>query len=235
MGVIRPAPAGASVPAGAMRLDDFARRGVLLREAAEREAERVLSAARAERDRLVTEGRARGVAEGRAEGHAKGLAEGREQGRLEALEEWRGRLAALESAWTVALEGFEAAREELLRVAREDLLRLATEIARRATHGAIDADPGRVAAASLEGVLREVGARSSLVVRANPDDAGALRALLPSLADRVASSAHAEIVEDAGLDRGSCVARTENGGELDASALVRVERIVEELLGGGEG
>lgn len=234
MGVIRPARVGAAPPAGALRLDDFERRGVLLREAAEREAQRVLAGARTEHDRLLREGRELGAAQGRADGHAKGLAEGRERGRAEALAEWREKLGEVERAWTVALASFEAQREELLRGAKEDLLALAVAIARRATHGVIDAAPERVARATLEGVLREWTGRSRLRVLAHPSDAAGLREVLEGAAERLATSEHAELVEDDAVERGACVVRTSGGGELDASASVRVERIVAELTGGVE-
>ncbi len=227
-GAVRPAVAGESV-----RFDDFARGRELAQEAAQEMAQRILGEARREAERLRAEAKAEGERAGVAEGRERGLAEGREQGRAEAKSEWDERLSTLHTAWERALAGFEAQREAIVRGAMDDLLQIASDIASRATHRAIDAAPGRVAAASVRALIDGCSARTRLAIRVHPEDAPDVSELWGTLVARAQASEHVELVEDATLERGSCVAVSEGGALMDESAATRLERIIDELLGRG--
>lgn len=207
-----------------------------------RQGERIKAAARAEADRLIAEGREErrrlieGAAEeGRREGWARGIEEGRAAGAAEgrdaALAETRERLAALESAWTAALADFQSRREELLTAARADIVRLAATVAQIVTRRAVALD-GSAAEAQLSAILSLLAAPTKLAIRVHPGDAAAFRAALPALAARFDSAGHAQLIEDASLAQGSCVATTPGGGEIDASIEAQLERIAEALLPG---
>jgi hypothetical protein len=80
-------------------------------------------------------------------------------------------------------------------------------------------------------VLELVGRPTRLVVRINPEDIERTKRDLPALAARFAGAAHAELLPDASLSRGSIVAATE-AGEIDATIETQLDRIVESLLPG---
>src|SRR5690606_4694204 len=73
-----------------------------------------------------------------------------------------------------------------------------------------------------------------LVVAVHPEDAALAEEALPGVVARLRAGAHAELVEDAGLSRGSAVVRTPGGGAVDASIDAQVERMVRALLPGRE-
>jgi flagellar biosynthesis/type III secretory pathway protein FliH len=212
-------------------LGDLLRQGESIKRAASEQAEKMLAAARAERDRLIAgaaaEGRARGVAKGLEEGRAKGVAEGQAQ----AAAEHRGALEALEKSWSEALAAFEAQRDHLLTEAREDVLKLALRIAHRVTHRLVQAEEG-IAADQLEAVLALIARPTRLVITVHPDDLARTADALPALLQRFSGTPHAQIAPDPGLTRGSCVARAEGGGCIDASIETQLDRIAAALVPG---
>lgn len=210
-------------------LGDLQRQGELLKRRAREEAEQTLAAARRERDRLVAGAAEEGRAAGAAEGRAQGLAEGREQGRAEAMEERRAELEALIGGWTAALEEFNARRERMLSEARVDVLKLALQIAERITRRAIQHDPA-VVQDQIRAVLAAVARPTRLTLCVHPEDAPIASEILPEV--HAAMGEHAELVVDAALERGSCIARTEEGAKIDASIETQLRRIVEALLPG---
>lgn len=230
MGLIRNA-AAATLAREAIVLDlgDLQRQGELLKRRASEEAERILAAARRERDRLVAGAADEGRAAGAAEGMAQGLAEGREQGRAEAIEERRAELDALIGGWTAALAEFNARRERLLSEARVDVLKLALQVAERITRRAIQQNPA-IVQDQVRAVLAAVARPTRLTLCVHPDDAPIAGEILPEV--HAAMGEHAELVVDAALERGSCVARTEEGAKIDASIETQLRRIVEALLPG---
>lgn len=229
MPLIRPADAD-RVPRRALVLDlgDLRRHGEEVVARARAEAAAIIEEARAERARLVQGGREEGFAEGRAAGEAQGLEEGRAEGRRRALTEMSARLGALDAAWSAALAKFEAERAEVLAAARESVIVLAAEIASRVTKRTIELDPA-VVRDQLEAALGLTLRATRLVIRVNPEDRAIAAQALPELLKTLAGAAHAELAEDASLDRGSCVIRTDHG-EVDASIGTQLDRMAGALL-----
>jgi flagellar biosynthesis/type III secretory pathway protein FliH len=106
----------------------------------------------------------------------------------------------------------------------------------------VDLDEG-IVADQLESVLGIIARPTELVVSIHPADRTVAERAVPGLAGRSSLVRHVEFVEDAALERGSCVARTRGsvpgdggaggGGEIDASITTQVQRVIEALLPGG--
>lgn len=212
-------------------LGDLRRQGELLATRARERAEEILAEARTERDEMIVgasiDGKAMGMEKGLQEGRARGMAEG--QGA--AYAERKDELDKLAKGWTDALTAFEARRERLLADARTDVLGLVAAIATKVVKRRVELSPG-VVADQLAAVLGLVVRRTRLVVRVNPADRGLVAEAMPGLAARFQSAAHAEIVEDAGLSRGSVVAviAEPGGGEIDATIETQLGRLIEAIL-----
>lgn len=213
-------------------LADIAQQAAAIRHAAEREAARIIEAAKGERERLIADA----SEVGRATGHAEGLAEGREAGRAEGRAEAIGQqseaLGALQAAWSAALEEFVAQRDHLVVGCKRDVLQIATSIAERITHRAIEMSPDAlpVVLDQIESALHIVAKPTRAVVAVHPEDAESARESLPALTKRIDGIEHAEIVEDGSLSRGSCVVRTDRGGGVDASVETQLRRIAELIV-----
>lgn len=215
--------------ATALDLGDLAAQAERVRALAREQAEATLRQAQSERERLLSTAREEGRKAGHAEGFSKGLDEGRAQGKLAAQQSHAASLAALESAWNTALEGFVQERDRILAEARQDVLRLAVVLAEKVTKRAIEVDPAS-AAAQLESVLALVARPTRLVVRVHPLDEPIVREALPGLLARFPAAQHVDFRGDDQLERGSCVARTEGGGWLDASVRTQLDRLAVALL-----
>lgn len=232
MGMIRRADlAETARNALVMDLGDLSARGAALVQEANAHAEQILREARAERDRLIATARAEGFKAGHAEGSAKGHAEGLAKGCAEARAANAESIAAVAGAWAAALEAFESVREDMLQAARTEVVRLAAEIASRVTRRAVELDEAAVLP-QLEAVLGAVVRPSRLTVRVHPDDLEMARAELPELMSRFELCRHAELLADASLDHGSCVATTDEGGRIDAGIGTQLERILAALMPG---
>lgn len=218
----------------ALDLGDLARRGELMRDAAAKEAERVLAGARAERDRILQGSAEEGRAAGFAEGHAAGLAEGRQAGHAEAAGETRERLAELAASWERSVAEFEAAREELLSEGRRAVVELAAAIARRVVHRAVELDPTLVLD-QVGQMLALVTAPSTMVLRVHPRDEALIAEAMPALRERLASGVHVRLAADESLSRGSCEARMLGGASVDATLETQLERVLADLLPGEPG
>jgi flagellar biosynthesis/type III secretory pathway protein FliH len=237
MAMIRQASAVAMArDAVVLDLGDLKRQADHIRARARSEAELIVARARAQREQILAgaaeEGRAAGYASGLEEGRAVGLA----AGRAAAIDETKSVLAALDQAWSTSLQEFLDARDTLLAEARHDVLRLAVRMGERITRRVLALNPA-IVAEQLAAVLAILLRPTRLVVTVNPDDLPLLRESLPSLAARFESASHVELVPDARLARGSCIARcAANGrsgaGEIDASIDVQLQRIIETLLPG---
>ena len=238
MALIRNANA-ATIAREAIVLDlgDLREQGDRMVRASRAEADRTIAAARAERERILAGAEEKGRAEGYAAGLEQGQAAGREEARAAALAEHREALARVESAWQAALADFESRREDLVQGALRDVLRLAAQIAGRVTKRTIELEP-RVVQDQLAAVLAVVVRPTELVVRINPEDRGVVQSALPGLMAAAPAIRHAEIVDDPGVERGGCLARTRadaesgdaGGGEIDARIGTQLDRIVESLL-----
>lgn len=232
MGMIRRADlADTARHALVMDLGDLSARGEALVREANAHADQILRDARAERDRLIATAREEGFRAGHADGSAKGHAEGMANGIAEARASKSEQVAAIAAAWAAALDRFDSVREDMLQAARTEVVRLAAEIASRVTRRAVDLDAQAVLP-QLEAVLGSVVRPSRLTVRVHPDDLDLARAELPELMSRFDLCRHAELVPDAALDHGSCVATTDEGGRIDAGISTQLERILSALMPG---
>jgi len=212
-----------------MDLGDLAHEGEAIKHAARVEAQKILDAAKTLREQLIATAHRDGLAKGRAEGLKRGQADGQAQ----ALREHAQRLEQLDQAWTETLERFEKDRVTMLVEARRDVLDLALRIASKITHRTIEHDE-RIVVDQLESVLAAIARPTHLTIAVHPDDEPLVREALPRLVARFAHAEHVEVTVDGALDRGSCVARTDAGGVLDASIKTQLDRIVRELLPGGD-
>jgi len=214
-----------------MHLGDLTAHGAALVQQANQQAEEILRDARAERDRLITTAREEGFKAGHAEGFAKGHADGLPKGVAEARAAHSESIAAIAGAWAAALEAFESVREDMLQAARTEVVRLAAEIASRVTRRAVELDEAAVLP-QLEAVLGAVVRPSRLTLRVHPDDLELARTELPELMSRFDLCRHADLLADASLDHGSCVATTDEGGRIDAGIGTQLERILSALMPG---
>lgn len=215
-------------------LGDLDRQGENIRALAREEAERILSEARAERERLLDGASEEGRKAGYEEGKRAGIEAGREEGTQRAIEEYRAALAEIERSWSEALAAFDETRSELLLDARRDVLRLASLIAEKVVKRAALLDESLVRD-QFAAILAHVASPTRLRVRIHPDDRAVLERSMPTLAERFGSLENTEIVEDASLSRGSCVAVTGDGAEIDAGIESQIDRLVEQLLPENDG
>lgn len=225
-------------------LGDLTRQGQALVESARARADQLLAEARAERDRLIAGAAEKGRAEGFARGLEEGRAKGRDEGRAAAVAEHRAALDSLQAAWSAALDEFSAQRQMLLNHAQADVLKLVAIIAGRVVKRVIDLD-GRVIEGQLRAVLAAVTRPTELVLRVHPEDLDVARNALPALVAAFEPVRGAELVADAALSRGSCIALSRaasgdhagagsgGGGEIDASIETQLSRIIEAILPGG--
>lgn len=210
-------------------LGDLSRQGEQIRGRAKADAEALLTSAAAERKRLIADGREHGLATGHAEGFAKGMEEGRAQGEAAAATERRAALDALMVGWTQALEAFERGRDTMLLEARQDVLRLAVMMGERITRKMASIDP-TVITAQMESVLTQLFKPTRVTIRINAEDEPVAIAAIPAFLQRFRGAQHVEIVPDATLPRGACIAETAGGGVIDASIATQLDRMVAALM-----
>lgn len=197
-------------------------------DVARREAERVVAEAHTERRRLTDTAAKEGFAKGHAEGLVKGVAEGAAKGQAEARAAAAARIDALLRQWSDGLGAFEGARDEMLVQSRTDVLALALAAARKIVKRSLACDPGVVGAQIEACVARVVGA-SRMTIAVHPEDLEAAAADVPAILERLGATAHAAVVADPGLTRGSCAVRTARG-RVEADIELQLQRLVETLL-----
>jgi flagellar assembly protein FliH len=234
MGMIRRADLeGCARNALVMDLGDLGARGEALVAEANRRAEQIVREARAERERLIATARDEGYRAGFAEGQAKGASEGEAKGVEQARAAQAETLETVTRGWAEALEAFESRREAMLQAARTEVVRLAAEIASRVTRRVVELDAEAVLP-QIEAVLGVIARPSRLTLRVHPDDLAVAQAELPDIVARFDQCRHAELCADATLERGSCVAQTEEGGRIDADIASQLDRVLSALLPGDE-
>ncbi len=214
-------------------LGDLRRQARAIIEAAEAERDKVLHQARSERRKLIETAAAEGVRRGIEEGMRVGREAGERAGREAALAQGRKELAQLDARWGEEIKGFIDRREQVLRASRRDVLALAVRIAERIVRRSIEVDPAGVGDA-VEAALGLVLSPSRLRVCVHPEDAIVVGEVLPATASKLGLGDQVELVEDAGLSRGSVVVRTPDG-EIDASVEAQLARLSEVVIPGGEG
>jgi len=232
MAVIRSSDADRAVrEASSLHLGDLARAGSRLTAAARDEAASIVEAAERERDRLLAGAAERGHEEGRARGYEEGLEAGRAEGVRQAEAGRREALDRLQHAWLGMLETIETERAAMLSATRSDLCRLAALVAEKVTKRVVTLDE-RVVVDQLAAVLAVLARPTRLTVAIHPEDEAVLAEALPDLVSRFTAAEHVELALDETLHRGSCVARTGEGGVIDASVRTQLDRLVEVLLPG---
>jgi len=212
-----------------MDLCDLESRGRSVIEAANEQAQRILSEANTERDRLITSASKDGHEQGHKEGFAQGHREGVEQGIAESRAQQAAMMDQLSELWTAQLDAFEHQRDTMLENARTQIVELGAMIAQRVIRRVVELDP-TIVLNEIEAVLSGITETTRLVLAVHPEDIGIAQAELPKMIERFSTCEHAQIVTDPALERGSCVARTASGGVVDASIPTQLARIVEALL-----
>lgn len=214
-------------------LGDLAAQGRRVIEAARERADAILAEARREAAGLTAAaaeaGRAAGHAEGRAAGHAEGVA----AGHAEATETARAAAEPLCTSLREVLDGWDTQRRTFEDVAQTDVLRLAVALGEKVVHRHVLADPS-VAVDQVSAALRRVLEATDLRLRIHPDDRPVLAETLPDLLAGLAHLQHVELVDDPDVGRGGCAVDLPEGGGVDASIGVQLERIAEALLPAGD-
>ncbi len=199
-------------------------------ERARDEAARIVEEAKAERKRLTETAAKEGFERGHAEGLKKGLQEGEAKGLSDSRQAAAAKIGAVAKQWEDGLVSFERARDDMLVQARTDVLALSLALARKVVKRVVECDP-KVVEAQVEAAVSRVTHATKLVIAAHPEDLEAAKAEATRTLERLGSSAHASVVADAALSRGSCVVRTSRG-RIDAEIEGQLQRIVDALLPG---
>ena len=133
-------------------------------EHAARKARRLVAAAEAEADRIRSDARAAGHADGFAAGHAEALASAAPT--LEAATAVLSQIRDLESSYADRVEA--------------QAVELAVRVAERVVAGVVELEPARVLDV-VRGALRTLISRDGVTVLVHPDDVALLREAMPDL------------------------------------------------------
>jgi flagellar assembly protein FliH len=166
----------------------------------------VLSAVRAEADRIRDEARAAGEAEGRAAGIAA------------AQQAAQPALAALAAAAGAVNE----LRVQLAAEAEKDAVELAIRIAEQILAGAIEVQPERVVDVARN-ALRHLIDRRHVTLVVNPADLGLVTDSVENLTSQLGGIEHLSVQADRRVGRGGAIARTE-AGDIDAGLQTQLSR-----------
>ncbi|MBY0113913.1 MAG: hypothetical protein K2Y21_13935 [Phycisphaerales bacterium] len=210
------------------RLGDLVREGQSLRERTKSEAEAMLAAARAERERLISNAREEGLRLGREQGYREGHEKGSAEGRQQAIAAVGAELKTLQETWLKTIDAFEASRDALLLEARTEVLRLACEIAELVVKRTVELKPDTIVDqvdAALAMVVRPTRVRLAI----NPEDKPLIDDALPGLLARYANATHVDVSEETSIPRGSATLRT-MGGAIDAQVSTQLARIIDSVL-----
>jgi flagellar assembly protein FliH len=166
----------------------------------------VLSAVRAEADRIRAEARAAGE----AEGYAAGLAAAQETA--------QPALAAL----AAAASGVNELRAQLAVEAERDAVDLAIRLAEQILAGAIAVHPERVVDVARN-ALRHLIERRHVTLVVNPADLELVSESVENLRSELGGIEHLSVQSDRRIGRGGAVARTE-AGDIDAGLATQLSR-----------
>jgi flagellar assembly protein FliH len=207
----------------------------------EREAAEIVTRARAEADRLITDAR-QGTAEAEAqvrqqreararEGYERGLAEGRQAGleqikneaRQAAMQAAQDELTRLTHTLAAGLADYERNRRGLVALAESGLIELSVAIARRVckTLAGCSTESARANARAL---LEQVKHYDDLELHVHPDEHALLSDVTADFTQQIAGLEHVTVVGDPAVERGGCVLRTRDG-TIDASITAQIDRV----------
>ena len=209
-------------------MSDLGRQAERLLSAARADAARILEDARAEAQKLIDSADGRGHLEGLERGMNEGREIGQREGREAALANLGRELTELTRQWSAALQQWEADRREMSQNAREDVIRFAYAIGRKVVHRIVATDPS-VVIDQVAAALAMVSRATSIEIAIHPDDRSLIEGILPQLVSAIAGCEHASLRDDPSVSRGGCVVRTANG-RVDAGVETQLERIAEALV-----
>jgi flagellar assembly protein FliH len=169
----------------------------------------VLSAVRAEADRIREEARAAGEAEGRAIGIAQ------------AQQAAQPALAAL----AAAAGAIDELRTQLAAEAEQDAVELAIRLAEQILAGAIAVQPERVVDVARN-ALRHLIDRRHVTLVVNPADLELVSESVENLCSELGGIEHLSVQSDRRIGRGGAIARTE-AGDIDAALSTQLARAKE--------
>lgn len=210
-------------------LADLGKRGRSVIDAANSEAESILNLANAKRKQLLASAEKDGYKKGHHDGYEQGYIDGVVNGVEDAKKDRCEMLDQLMGIWTAQLDAFELERDSMLEQARTQIVELGAMIAQRVTRRVIELDP-TIVLKQIEAVLSSMTESTRLVIAVHPEEIGFAQESMPKLIERFATCEHAQLITDASIERGSCIARTPAGGVIDASITTQLDRIIEALL-----
>lgn len=170
---------------------------VLLQQAQE-EAQRCLTAARAQVDQLATEAYESGLRRGEAE----------------ALRENRELYASVLRCFEHAAAEVTGLRQQVMRQAEDDIITLAFAIARKLVQHHVQVDPDCLTT-TLRRALAYVLDDDAIVVRVHPDDLARTQHLHEDILPSFQAMRHVTIETDETVGRGGCIVEA-NVGVIDA-------------------
>jgi flagellar assembly protein FliH len=166
----------------------------------------VLSAVRAEAERIRAEARAAGEAEGRAAGLAAARAEAEPA------------LAAL----AAGLQSLDQLRTQMAAELEEDAIEMALRVAEQIIAGVLSVQPERVTDVARN-ALRHLNERRHVTLVVNPDDLELVTDCVGHLRSELGGIEHLGVQADRRIGRGGAVART-HAGEIDSSIETQLQR-----------
>ncbi|MBI1369510.1 MAG: hypothetical protein GC162_12760 [Planctomycetes bacterium] len=209
-------------------LGDLRRQARVLIERAQRQADEILTNAKAEAKRLTDAASKIGHDEGFAKGKAEGFEAGRAAGRIESIRKTDEALVKLQEAWINAARQWDADRRAMLLEARQSILKLAIEMASKVVRRVPKVDASIVVDQVAE-AISYVARPCDVTIRIHPDDRALVSDAMPKLLDETQRIEHATLVDDANVAPGGCVI-TFGKGRIDASLDKQLERLIDALL-----
>ncbi|MBN1436470.1 MAG: hypothetical protein JW936_05295 [Sedimentisphaerales bacterium] len=205
----------------------------------EKEARRIIAAAKAERDRILADAaveieqqRKQVEQEGRSAGHKAGFAEGHKAGTAQALEEAQEKYAeqtrsSIEMMQQV-LGQFDQVKQNLIWQAEQGVVALVLAIAEKVIKqsGKLDAN---ITMENVKAALELVNQRTDVRVQVHPSHLEAIEKLLGSTDKAFGSFASITVEACEDVLPGGCCLTTEHGG-VDAQLETQIDRIVAQLM-----
>ena len=212
-----------------MDLADLEQQASQMLARAQRQAQDILAAARAEAQKDGQQIREQARQAGHQEGYDAGFQEGQTKGHDEAQAQAGAGFNTLVARWSATLEKIEANLPMHLADVRVDLVKLTLAIAAKVTRQEALRNSA-VVQANVEEALALVTAGRSVVVQIHPDELSVLEGYLPQLVERFRSINGIELKADPAIEPGGCLLAF-GSGQIDARLETQIQRIADELVG----
>ncbi len=209
-------------------LGDIGAQAARIRAAAETQASKIISDARAKSESLAEQLHDEAEKQGYAAGLEKGVAEGREQGRAEALAASAEQLQQLTAAWSQVATDWEQQRVDMEREARQAVLSFALSAAEKIVHRVIEVDESVVVDQAAQALSLVLSAHDASVC-IHPVDRPMLEDAMPELIRELASLDHIQLVDDESITPGGCVV-VFGQGRVDATIERQLQRLIDLIL-----